>query len=334
MKSEDPHPAQGRIVSREQDPYEIDLTQDYPEPTYTLNRNGIGFMTRGDIHAVKAKSKNGKSLLCQVFIATLLGSKDYGMEAQEANPVILYFDTEQDISDTVRMARRIHKMMHWSQSENRPQLHVYHLRAMDEADRLPYIDRKAEETQATHVFIDGIADLNVDFNDEHQSKILIDHLMKLSARLRCAIVNVLHTNKAKDNSDMKGHLGTLLLQKAADVFEVKKENGCFNVEMTDARHKHIEPFSFSVDADCIPFATATVKEEKNAARFAEMRRKLSKAFNQAKRDVLTYTELAMMYAQANGVSKRAGEMAIKTACDNDILTSKDFGYTLVTEVNE
>lgn len=61
--------------------------------------------------------------------------------------------------------------------------------------------------------IDGVADLLEDFNDVGQSSEIINSLMRLSAENDVAIINVLHTNKRKDDSDMKGHLGTLLLQK-------------------------------------------------------------------------------------------------------------------------
>ena len=40
--------------------YEIDITQVYPEPRFTVRLNGVGTLPRGDIQAVKAKSKNGK----------------------------------------------------------------------------------------------------------------------------------------------------------------------------------------------------------------------------------------------------------------------------------
>ena len=41
--------------------YEIDITQVYPEPRFTVRLSGVGTLPRGDIQAVKAKSKNGKS---------------------------------------------------------------------------------------------------------------------------------------------------------------------------------------------------------------------------------------------------------------------------------
>lgn len=55
-----------------------------------------------------------------------------------------------------------------------------------------------------------------------ESSNVISTLMKASEECT-AIVNVLHTNKGKEDSNMRGHLGTELLNKCSRCMEVKKD---------------------------------------------------------------------------------------------------------------
>ena len=64
----------------------------------------------------------------------------------------------------------------------------------------------------------------------------------------------------------------MLLQKASDVFEVKKDNGTFNVTETDCRNQPIEDFAFSIDGNGIPFPATTPAENKHLQRLDNIRK--------------------------------------------------------------
>ena len=51
----------------EKERYKIDLAKTYSEPSYLVKSGGVGTIPRGDIIAVKAKSKHGKTFLCSIF---------------------------------------------------------------------------------------------------------------------------------------------------------------------------------------------------------------------------------------------------------------------------
>lgn len=309
------------------DANEIDLSLEYPEPKFTLKLSGVGTLPRGDIQAIKAKSKNGKSFLCTVFVASLFGCKDFSFESEENNPMVLYFDTEQNKRNTAKLARRVHTLLGWSVKENHNGFHVYSLRTMDTAERLPFIDGMIVKHKPTVAIVDGIADLIENFNDVEQSTELINHLMKLSADYDCCVVCVLHTNKGKDDSGMKGHLGTLLLQKASDVFEVKKDGATFRVSETDCRNQPIDDFAFTIDGHGIPFPSKTISEDRQFQRLESVRKTLQECFVTA--DVLTYSDLVKLYCANAAVSERTSKRAIKDAKENDLikLTPKG-GYQL------
>lgn len=299
------------------DTHEIDLSLEYPDPKFTLKFSGVGTLPRGDIQAIKAKSKNGKSFLCTVFAASLFGCKDFSFESEESNPTVLYFDTEQNKRNTAKLARRVHTLLGWSIKENHQGFHVYSLRTMDMPERLPYIDEMIIKHKPTIVFVDGIADLIENFNDVEQSTNLINHLMKLSGENDCSVVCVLHTNKAKDDNGMKGHLGTLLLQKASDVFEVRKDNDTFNVSETDCRNQPVEDFAFSIDGHGIPFPATTQAESKQLARLENIKDIIKKCF--ATSDELSYTDLCNAYQAHGAISMPTAKRAVATAKKNDII---------------
>ena len=287
--------------------YEIDITQVYPEPRFTVRLNGVGTLPRGDIQAVKAKSKNGKSFLCTVFVASVMGCKDFQFEAVEDGAKVLYFDTEQNERNTAALAKRVYSLMKW---------------------RLPIIERAVRENAPTVVVIDGVADLLEDFNDVGQSSEIINSLMRLSAENDVAIINVLHTNKRKDDSDMKGHLGTLLLQKASDVFEVKKNEGTFNVSESDCRNIAIPDFSFSIGADGVPIWSPDVKTTKGEEDLKEVLAKMNTIFEGAP-DGFTYKELTEKYMMEAAVAERTAKIKIKFAKDSSIIKVDGKKYVLV-----
>ncbi|MCI2124599.1 MAG: AAA family ATPase [Prevotella sp.] len=310
------------------DDHEIDLSREYPEPKYSLMLSGVGTLPRGDIQAIKAKSKNGKSFLCTVFVASIFGCNTFSFESKENNPTVLYFDTEQNKRNTAKLARRVHTLLGWNIKENHEGFHAYSLRTMDTPERLPFIDEVITKRKPTAVFIDGIADLIENFNDVEQSTDLINHLMRLSAENDCCLCCVLHTNKGKDDSGMKGHLGTMLLQKASDVFEVKKDGSTFRVTETDCRNQPIDDFAFSIDGHGIPFPSTTIAEDKKLERLEGIKKILKECFSTS--DVLNYTDLVNAYHENGAVSVPTAKRAVKDAKENDIIKLiPNEGYSMV-----
>lgn len=273
--------------------YLIDLSKDYPQPKYSLFLSGVGTIPRGDIQAVKAKSKNGKSFLCSILIASLLGCGDFGFLSDDKQVNVLLFDTEQNERNTANLCRRVHALVGWNINENHPGFSAYHLRTLSPEERLNFIQDTINREKPANVFIDGIGDLLENFNDIEQSTNVINTLMRLSADKECSITCVLHTNKGKDDNGMKGHLGTLLLQKASDVFEVVKSGSIFNVTETDCRNQPISDFSFTLDTNAIPRPTKSVTETKEQEKQETIKGILRLCFKE--RAELTYSDLVEAY---------------------------------------
>jgi hypothetical protein len=98
------------------------------------------------------------------------------------------------------------------------------------------------------VIIDGIVDFIESFNDEAASHALINQLIVLCDQYHCSIINVLHENKTSDDHNMRGHLGTIMAQKAATVLRCKKDQNIITVSCSDSRHRAMPDWYLTYDA--------------------------------------------------------------------------------------
>ena len=222
-----------------------------PEEKYTLSvtdtdGNETPFFVRGDIHAVKAKAKAGKTTALKVMLAALLKGEQFLLKSLVEDARIVYFDTEQSRADTKRILGDVAKMTGLGSDVIDSRVSLHSLRSIDQEQLLPLLRQAIEDNKPDVVFIDGIVEFVASFNDEVESKTLISSLLPLAQDNNCAIVCVLHTNKSDDDHNMRGHLGSFLTQKAATVLECKKEKGSsvITVSCSEARHK--EPAEWSI----------------------------------------------------------------------------------------
>lgn len=234
------------------DKFEVRLGDEEPVPQFSFKSDGIGSAPIGDIVAIKAKSKNGKTFLAAIFASVILGGKFGNIRPTFGDKSkILFFDTEQNRPNVQALLQRILILRGWAEEHN-DRLKIYSLREMHVLERLRYITRKIDKLRPSTVFIDGLADLAFDFNDIEQSQDVIIKISQIASSKGCTIFFVLHTNK--NDMNMKGHLGTLAVQKCSDVFYIEKdEDAFFNVTETDCRNIPIKDFSFKIDKYGIPY---------------------------------------------------------------------------------
>lgn len=250
-----------------EDDYFVDITQNYPEPPFLFFKGCVGFMPMGDISAVKAKSKNGKSHFCAILAAALLGGRTFDVGTPEPTRSVLWCDTEQAVYNTAKLLRKIYLLAGLPTDRQDSRIKVVSLRPKTPKERMRIITKEAKRLCPTLVIIDGVADICENFNDVAESGDTINRLMRLSAECNCHILCVLHENKAKDDDGMKGHLGTLLLQKASDVWQVKKDGDVFTATQTDTRNQPCDHITFSLNEDGIPVkAMAFSKSDEQLAR--------------------------------------------------------------------
>lgn len=238
--------------------YRMSVHDEIPPEHCVLSVNGVPFFAKGDIHGIKAKQKQGKTTAISLMAAAMLGCDRFAPKAilptdeagEERAMKVIFFDTEQKKQDTKLFYERVLTLADMPMDEDSyDQLQVYPLRQLDTDELLPTIETIIRHERPDVAFIDGVVDLMGDFNDLETSKELIRKLLQLATECDCAIVNVLHTNKDKDDNNMRGHLGTILAQKAGNVLECTKKGSIFTVSSADSRHQEVPSWSFMFAED-------------------------------------------------------------------------------------
>jgi len=198
-------------------------------PVYSLG--GIVIATPGNLCAITAQAKVGKSALVAAMIAATMADPSEERDLLRAtghNPdgkAVIYVDTEQapdDFWHTVDRARRRAGL-----PEN-PQW----LRSFSVTDLPAHIGRKAiaieladaaEAHGGVHsIFIDGVADLALDVNDAEECNGLVAELHGLAIRYDCAIICVIHKNPGTEK--VRGHLGSQIERKAETNLSLEKDD--------------------------------------------------------------------------------------------------------------
>lgn len=314
----------------ERERYLIDLSKEYTEPNFLIKSNGAGVLARGDIAAIKAKSKSGKSFVCSIFASVVLGTPWGDLQPTFEGGRVLYFDTEQNRLNTAKLAKRVHALCNFDIHSNSDKFKCYALRQMNMENRLPFIKKRIEEEKPALAVIDGIVDLLQDFNDIKQSSDVIQALMQISADNDCSVLFVLHENKTDTN--MRGHIGSMAVQKCSDVFEVVKNVATFNVSVSECRNIPISDFSFAIDSYGIPRPMQTQKQlqaaEKTAVKEAKFRQVFAEIFSAKGMSIIKYSDLVSMAKLHFAVEDRQAKENIKWAKENGILVVNNDGYSL------
>ena len=258
-------------------PYLLDATENYPEPFYLLEYNGVPFSTLGGIQAVSGQKKNGKTFLLAQLMSAILGTgieksrtsmylpglrvPDRTLEHLGHLPTVLYIDTEMEKLNSAKVLRRVHWLCGWPTNIPAERFHVLWLRSVtkDEKEpahmkRLRLIRLAIDILHPDAVFLDGIRDVVGDFNDNSESAALVTELMALAEEKHICIWNTLHMNprpRNDDESKMRGHLGTELGNKITDTLvciKHKDKDGSvwFTVKQDDARGKDMQDWEFIV----------------------------------------------------------------------------------------
>ena len=227
----------------------LDMTTDYVRPDFRFRFSGIEIVQSGGIVALSGKAKQGKTQFLTILAAVALSGRDFGGLQRVAPPSsVLWIDTEQSQYDLQTNMLRLYRTAAWEQrSESAAHgLYVYGLRACSPSQRIDLINQAIEKHTPGFIIIDGLRDLVNDFNDVTESNKVITWLLQVSAALpQTTIFCVLHTN---DNSEkMRGHLGTELMNKCSDRFDVTRKDTHFEVRHI-SRHLEAPTICFYIDS--------------------------------------------------------------------------------------
>lgn len=258
-------------------PYLLDPREDYPEPYYMLEYNGVPFSTIGGLGAISGQKKNGKSFVLTQLMAAVLGNgcertnlflpglkvPERTLEYLGHEPRVLYVDTEMEKLNSAKVLRRVHWLCEWDMKYPNERFNVLWLKNMPkDGDKRPYKQRydlirlAIDALSPDIVFIDGLRDLLASINDEESGTQILDELASMAEERHMCIWNALHQNpngKTDDEAKMRGWIGTELGNKVSDTLvsiKSKTASGVtFTVKQQDARGKDLDDWKFEVTDD-------------------------------------------------------------------------------------
>lgn len=284
---------------------------DPPVPFLFRFEDGSGIMARGNLQVVKGREKTGKSAFGVVLITAAQGGGFLGVSPVEETRV-LWLDTEQDCNTLRKRARKAVAMAQVEPGSER--MAVYTLKGDSPAERLKKALAAMRQEKADFVFLDGLADLCEDFNDNKECAAVVGALASVAEELWCAVLCVIHTNKRDDEA--RGHLGTIAQQKASEVYEMKRAGSTATVTQALTRFAGAPDvvFEFGEDFSLLHAYGGLSAEE---ARRRDMQNDFAALF--AGQEEWRYTPLCEAYAKLKGVSFSQAQKVVKRAKDEGVL---------------
>ena len=219
-----------------------------PPEKASISIDGVPFFEIGDIGAVKAKQKAGKTTMLKTLCGAWMNGSLFRLKSEVKGTKVLWLDTEQKRQDVKKIIDDVKQLSGKSNAFINGHLKLYTVRTLSYKTLMD--DTKLlVSTYHPHVLIiDGLVDYIESFNDEAMSHQLINELVMLSEKYNCAIITVLHENKSDADHNMRGHLGTMLAQKAGTVLKCAKDgNDVITVSCSDSRHAAMPSWKIKFD---------------------------------------------------------------------------------------
>lgn len=315
--------------SGEAAPYLVDIwaEEEEEEVACLFEKEGAGLMMRNNLHLVRGREKTGKSAFGVLLVTAALGGEFLGVRARWEGMRVAWIDTEQDRGTLKQKARKAVEMA--GDGEKGKRLSVYSLRSLNPSERVKVTLGVVRGNPADFVFLDGLADLCADFNDQRESAQVVEELTKAAEEAGCALLAVIHTSKT-DKSEARGHVGAIAQQKAGEVYEVKREAGSRVADVVQVLSRFAgvpnTAFEFGDGFALLPAYDGLTKQQDEERRKTES---LQNSFSKllASGRALSYSELTNEYARLKGCSQRHAKNAISEAKTRGIVCKSNQGRT-------
>ena len=248
------------------DEWTYDTSEDVEEPNYLVAINNENSIPERSITAITGKAKAGKSNYTMLLMSALISKHQENIcgirSLNNLRHKILYIDTEQP---KYAIRKKFRRMLTTAGLDVKTPLksvgiHLLAMRSADIDKRLDIMRKTIATDQPDIVVIDGIVDMCHDFNDVLQASSLITELMQMTEQ-GMTVIALLHENEG--SSKMRGHLGTFLLQKCDDKFNVSTENGQFKVKHL-GRESRIPDLVFRIEGGRYSSSITTDDDKKDA----------------------------------------------------------------------
>ena len=237
-----------------------------PPMQFLFRLYGRPCFPRGELVAITGKAKSGKTFVTSMLmtlcaVSEVLAFNREAPSGDAAGPLrLLWIDTEQSEESTQDIiCHRIIPMGGAQLFEDAAPGLVFNLRGECWQDRLPMLETAVTYYRPDLVIVDGIRDMVNDINDGTLAQSVLERLMHLASDVACCMVCVLHQNKSAEDRNLRGWIGTELMNKAFEVYACEKlmPQRIFTLEQTMTRKYDIpDVMYYSVGSDGLPVLSA------------------------------------------------------------------------------
>ena len=293
--------AQMRPLMLKLEKYRITPDKQLPKMDFLFRLFGKSCFPRRELVAITGKAKSGKTFVTSMLMA--VGSltpdpspKGEGsinqlpLKRMHEEPLhVLWYDTEQSDESTqdilknriMRMTRDsvVRQPTLFDESRAEPPLDIFNVRAVEWKHRRSLLVEAVNMCKPDLVIVDGIRDLVNDINDGVLAQEVMEELLHLATEAECCIACVLHQNKGGEDHNLRGWIGTELMNKAFEIYSCEKmmPQRIFKLEQTQTRKYDIErPMYYEVNDDGLPVTCgepSTVEGERQSTeRLPQMNR--------------------------------------------------------------
>lgn len=201
----------------------------------------------GDIYLVKGKPKSGKSSIIKAFICAIVLGQWGRVKAFIKSLKVLYIDTEQKPQDCQSILLYVKQMTGCTDEYLDEHIMLFSVRKRERnllTDDLAFL---VKNWKPNLIILDGAADFVGSFNDEVECTTFVHRLLCIVEENECALIGLIHENKASDDFNAKGHLGSLFQQKSALIIEAKKVGELIKATSSAARHQSMPDWYLCYD---------------------------------------------------------------------------------------
>jgi RecA-family ATPase len=264
-----------------------------------------GLIARANLHTLQGTKKAGKSAAGLALIIAALKGEFIGLTPSRADLEILWIDTEQDRNTLRQKARAVLAVAGLDTMPDR--VKIVALRGYGSpADLLAATLQAIADNAADLVFLDGVVDLCPAFNDEEKSRAVVRQLEAYAEQYGAAVLGLIHTNK--HDNEARGHLGAVLQQKSAEIYQVNKDGNTAKVTQPFSRFAPVPDFSFTF-ADDFKIGPAGASADTDQWRYYF--RQFEPLFHDTAR--LQSKDLVQLYMDYHLKGKRTAQEAVKSA---------------------
>jgi len=299
--------------------------EDIERPPVLIEMNGKPILHLGSFSVIGGKAKARKGFLVGVFAtAAAVGRcsiKGIIGYFHDKKTNVLCFDTEQGKFWGSKAHKRICENMGVEDPVN---LHYFDLQGFSPQERLAMIDQEIMSNDTVSlVIIDGIRDLIMSINDESEATMMVTTLLKWCAAKQIHIIVILHQNKGDYN--LRGHIGTELVNKAELVMSVTKEKdeSTSTVKAEHEKGQNFSSFSLVVDDDGLP-RLAEIDRPAVTKKTDEEKTRFEYVFKEHLR--MSNSLLVERYMDASGLKESAANKHIAAALVAGLIDKDTEGF--------